>query len=117
MPLLFWIVPLITAGGVMWLVASQTAPFGQEVKLSQGIAAAILMGLCSQASSIWLSPLIGYWHILVLFVVWPLIVMPVLQLSFKRSLLAVIIYFVVMVGAQIGMALVIHIDPAHLHHR
>jgi hypothetical protein len=101
----------------MWFVASQTAPFGQEIKLSQAIAAVILMGLCSVASTIWLMPLIGYWHLLVLLVVWPLIVMPVLELSFRRSLLAVIIYLVVMVGAQIGMALVIHMDAAHLHHR
>ena len=101
----------------MWFVASMNAPFGQEIKLSQGIVAVILMGVCSLASSIWLMPLIGYWHLLVLLIVWPLIAMPVLQLSFRRSLLAVIIYMVVMLGAQIGMALIIHWDPAHLHHR
>src|SRR5580698_4529668 len=117
MPLLFWIVPYLIAGGVMWFVASQTAPFGQEIKLSQAIVAVILMGLCSLASSIWLMPLLGYWYLLVLLIVWPLIVMPVLQLSFRRSLLAVIIYFIAMVGAQIGMALVVHMDAAHLLHK
>lgn len=101
----------------MWFVANQTAPFGREIKLSQAIVAVILMGLCSVASSIWLMPLIGYWHLLVLLIVWPLIVMPVLQLSFRRSLLAVIIYFAVMIGAQVVMALVVHMDPAYLHHR
>jgi hypothetical protein len=116
MPLLFWIVPYIIAGGVMWFVANLNAPFGQEIKLSQAIAAVILMGICSVASTIWLMPIIGYWHLLVLLIVWPLIVMPVLRLSFRRSLLAVIIYMVVMIGAQIGMALIIHLDPAHLHH-
>jgi hypothetical protein len=95
----------------MWFVASLNAPFGQEIKLSQGIVAVILMGLCSAASSIWLMPLIGYWHIVVLLIVWPLIVMPVLELSFRRSLLAVIIYLVVMIGAQIGMMLVVHMKP------
>jgi hypothetical protein len=95
----------------MWFVASLNAPFGKEIKLSQAIVAVILMGLCSAASSIWLMPLIGYWHIVVLLIVWPLIVMPVLELSFRRSLLAVIIYLVVMIGAQIGMMLVVHIKP------
>ena len=95
----------------MWFVASQTAPFGQEIKLSQAIVAVILMGLCSAASSIWLMPRIGYWHLVVLLIIWPLIVMPVLELSFRRSLLAVIIYLVVMIGAQIGMMLVVHMKP------
>ena len=95
----------------MWFVASLNAPFGKEIKLSQAIIAVILMGLCSAASSIWLMPLIGYWHIVVLLIVWPLIVMPVLELSFRRSLLAVIIYLVVMIGAQIGMMLVVHMKP------
>ena len=100
----------------MWLVANMTAPFGHEIKLSQAIVAVILMGLCTVASTLWLMPRIGYWHFLVLLLVWPLIVMPVLRLSFRRALLAVIIYFVVMLGAQLGMALVVHMDPAHLHH-
>jgi hypothetical protein len=117
MPLLFLVIPYIIAGGVMWFVANQTAPLGREIKLSQAIFAVILMGLCSLASSIWLMPLIGYWHLLVLFFVWPLIVKPVLNLSFRRSLLAVIFYFVVMVGAQIGIALIVQMDPAHLRHR
>ena len=95
----------------MWFVASLNAPLGREIKLSQAIVAVILMGLCSAASSIWLMPLIGYWHIVVLLIVWPLIVMPVLELSFRRSLLAVISYLVVMIGAQIGMMLVVHMKP------
>ena len=100
----------------MWFVASLNAPFGQEIKLSQGIAAVILMGLCSIGASILLMPLIGYWHLLVLLIVWPLIIMPILQLSFRRALLCVIIYLVVMIGVRIGMALVIHMDAANLHH-
>ena len=116
MPLLFWIVPYLIAGGVMWFVASQNAPFGQEIKLSQAIFAVILMGLCSAASTIWLKPFIGYWQILVLLVVWPLIIMPVLRLSFRRSLLAVIFYFVVMIGAQIGMALIAHYGVPQVRH-
>jgi hypothetical protein len=116
MPLLFWIVPYLIAGGVMWFVASHNAPFGQEIKLSQAIVAVILMGLCSVASSIWLKPLMGYWHLLVLLVIWPLIVMPILRLSFRRSLLVVIIYLVVMIGAQIGMILIGHYGATQLRH-
>jgi hypothetical protein len=100
----------------MWFIASQTAPFGQEIKLSQAIVAVILMGLCSMASSIWLMPLIGYWYLLVLLVVWPLIVMPILQLSFWRSLLAVIIYLVVMVGARVVIELVAAHEAAGFYH-
>lgn len=99
----------------MWFVANQTAPLGREIKLSQAMIAVILMGLCSVASFTWLMPLIGYWHLLVLFAVWPLIVMPVLHLSFLRSLLAIVIYLVVTVGTQLVMALVVHMDPAHIY--
>ena len=106
MPLLFWVVPYIIAGGVMWLVASQTAPFGREIKLSHAIIAMILMGLCSAASRYWLTPLIGDWRFLAEFVAWMLVVMLTLDLSFRRSLLAVIIYFVVMVVALAAMGIV-----------
>lgn len=100
----------------MWFVASQSAPFGREIKLSQGIVAVILMGLCSVASSIWLMPLIGHWHLVVLLVVWPLIIMPVLELSFWRSFLAVIVYLVVMTVTQIGMALIAHYGATQMRH-
>ncbi len=106
MPLLFWVVPYIIAGGVMWFVSSQTAPFGREIKLSQAIVAVILMGLCSAVSSYWLKPVIGSWRFLAEFVAWTLVVMLTLQLSFTRSLVAVIIYFVVMVVALIVMGII-----------
>jgi hypothetical protein len=119
MPLLFWVVPYIIAGGVMWFVSSQTAPFGREIKLSQAIVAVILMGLCSAASHHWLKPVIGDWRFLAEFVAWILVVMLTLQLSFWRSLLAVIIYFVVMVAALIVMGIVAKSGgaPNHALHR
>jgi hypothetical protein len=117
MPLLFWVVPFLLAGGVMWFAASQMAPYGQEIKLSQAMAAVILMGISAGASDEYLKPLIGYWHYLVLLIVWPFIVMPILHLTFRRSLYAVLIYFVVMFAGQIGMALVLQADKArHLQH-
>jgi hypothetical protein len=106
MPLLFWIVPYVIAGGLMWFVSNQTAPFGREIPLSKAIVAVILMGLCSVASGYWLKPIIGDWRFLAEFVAWAVVVMLVLELSFWRSLLAVIIYFVVVVVAVIVMDLV-----------
>lgn len=110
MPLLFWIVPYLFAGGVMWFVASQTAPFGREVKLSRAILTIFVMGLCSKAFSLWLMPVIGPWYLLPLFVVWVLIVMLTLQQSFWRALLAVIIYLIVVIGTYAFMELVVHFD-------
>lgn len=95
----------------MWLVACQMASFNQEIKLSQGIVAVILMGVCTIASNTWLMPLIGYWHLLVLLVVWPLVIMPVLELSFRRSLLVVIIYMAVMVGTRIVVEVIARAKP------
>ena len=106
MPLLFWVVPYIIAGGVMWFVSSQTAPFGREIKLSQAILAVFLMGLCSAASNYWLTPLISDWKYLAESLAWILVVMLSLQLSFWRSLLAVVLYFVVLIAAIIVMDIV-----------
>jgi hypothetical protein len=106
MPLLFWIVPLIIAGGLMWFVACQLAPFGQEIKLSRGVLAVVLMGVFSVGCNHWLSPLIGHWSLAAEFVCWTLCVMAVLGLSFWRSLLAVLIYSVVMVVAFIVIGMI-----------
>ena len=101
----FWIIPYIVAGGILWLIACQSAPLNRELKLSQGIAAAILMGLCGAASTYWLMPLIGYWHILVVLAASVLVAMATFELSFRRSLVAVLVYSVVMIGAQLGVRL------------
>jgi hypothetical protein len=106
MTLLFWVVPYIIAGGVMWFVSNQTAPFGREIPLSKAVLAIFLMGLCSAASSYWLTPLIGDWRLLGDFLAWTLVVMLVLGLAFWRSLLAVVIYMAVMVGAVFVMGLI-----------
>jgi len=101
MTILFWIVPYIIAGGLLWFVSNQTAPFGREVPLSKGIAAVICMGLWSAASSYWLNPIIANWTLLVDLVGWTIIVKLVLALSLRRAVLAVIIYFVVILIATI----------------
>lgn len=105
MPLLFWVVPSIIAGGVMWFVSMQAAPIGREIRLSQAVAVVIVMGLCSVASNIWLKPLIGAWTFLVELAAWIIVVKLTLDLSFWRSLLAVVTYCVVMIAATVVIAL------------
>jgi hypothetical protein len=39
-----------------------------------------------------------------------------LQLSFRRALLAVVVYFIVMTGAQIGMILIGHYGVPQVRH-
>ena len=105
MPMLFWVVPYIIAGGIMWFVSNQTAPLGREIPLSKAIVAVFFMGLCSVASGYWLQPIIGNWRMLVELVAWTIVVMVVLELSFRRALLAVIIYFAVIFIATLIMVL------------
>ena len=69
------------------------------------MAAAILMGLCGLASTVWLMPLMGHWHMLVVLATWVLVGMLTFEFSFRRSLMAAIVYFVVMVGVQVGIHL------------
>ena len=103
--LLMWVVPYLAAGGVMWFVSMQMAPIGREIRLSQAVVAVIVMGLCSVASRIWLAPLIGGWRFLAEFAAWTIVVKLALDLSFWRSLLAVVIYCVVMVGAVVAISM------------
>lgn len=106
MPLLNWIVPWLIAGGVMWLVAYQMAPVGREIPLSHGLIAVILMGLCGTASNYYLKPVLGHWHILAEFVAHGVVVMAVFQLSFGRSVVAVLVYWLTLFLAGIVIALI-----------
>src|SRR5262245_5389190 len=103
MPLLFWIVPYIMAGGLMWFVASQTAPFGREITLGKAILAVFFMGVCSGASTYWLRPMIGPLEFFIEIAAWIIVVKLILQLSFWRSVLAVFIYLVVMIAVGFGI--------------
>jgi hypothetical protein len=106
MPLLYWVVPNIIAGGVLWFVAYQTAPLGREITLFKAIVTVFLIGLCGSASSYWLKPTIGGWWILVDLVAWTLIVMLMLKLSFWRSLLAVFVFSLVMIVAGLVIEMI-----------
>lgn len=106
MPLLFLVVQYIIAGGIMWFVAHLMAPAGRDIPLSRAVLAVVLMVVCGAASSHWLKPLIGDWRYLAEFITSALVVMAVFQLSFWSSLLAVLIYWAVIIVAIIIMALV-----------
>jgi hypothetical protein len=108
MPNLFWVVPYVMAGGVMWFVAYQMAPIGREIPLGHAIVAVFFMGACGVASGMFLKPLIGNWRVLAEFAADTLVVMGVLRLSFSRSLLAVLVYWIVMIVAVVVIALVVH---------
>jgi hypothetical protein len=101
MPMLFWIVPYIAAGGVMWFAASQMATIGREISLGKAITVIILIGVFGKASSIWLMPFIGYWHLLVDFAVSLFLAKWVFEFSFRQAFFTALIYWIVMTIAII----------------
>jgi hypothetical protein len=101
MPMLFWIVPYIAAGGVMWFVANQMATIGREIPLGKAILAIMLLGGLGTACSFFLSPYIGYWYVLIEFFVSIFIVKEVFWFSFRQALFTVLIYWIVMIIATI----------------
>ena len=103
--MLNWVVPWLIAGGVMWLVAYQMAPVGRDIPLSHGLIAVIVMGLCGAASVFYLKPAIGNWHVLAEFIAHGVVVKAMFQLSFGRSMVAVAVYWVVMLLAAITIAI------------
>src|SRR2546429_6700494 len=101
----FWFVPYVAAGGQMWFIAYQMAPIGREIPLSHAVSAVILMGCCGVAARNYLKPLVGNWEILFEFVAQTLVVMAILKLSFRRSLIAVFMYWVVMILGIVAIGL------------
>jgi len=93
----------VIAGGVMWFVAYQMAPVGRDIPLSHGLIAVIVMGVCGAAAMLYLRPAIGQWYILAEFLAHGLVVKAVFQLSFGRSIVAVTVYWVVMLVAAIAI--------------
>jgi hypothetical protein len=105
-----WFFPYVIAGGVMWLLAYQLAPIGREIPLSRAILTVILLGVCGVLSGKFLGPLIGKgWLIPVDFVVSTLVVKALLDLTFRRSLVAVLIYWLVWF---VAIAVVSHFGKA-----
>ena len=88
----------------MWLVACQMAPVGREIPLSHGLIAVIVMGLSGAASLLYLKPMIGQWYVLAEFLAHGIVVKAMFQLPFGRSMMAVTVYWVVMLLAGIAIA-------------
>jgi hypothetical protein len=93
------LVVYISCGGLLWFTAYMLAPVGYQISLWRGVGAAILSSIASVFLPELLNPLIGGWYMLALFAVHILIVKSVLWLPFWRSLLTVVIYWVVLVAA------------------
>jgi len=93
------LVTYVACGGLLWFVAHLLAPVGYEISLWRGIGAVFLITICGSLSSAFLKPAIGDWNLLVDLVVDILIVKSVLRLPLGRSVIAVIIYWVVLVTA------------------
>lgn len=105
MPLLFAVIPYLAAGGLLWFVATQMAPIGHEVTLSQAIIAVFVIGVCNAVSAAYLTALIGDWRYAVDFVACIIVVMVVLKLSFKQSLLSALIYWLAIFGIAFAFSL------------
>ncbi len=96
----------VVAGGIMWFVAQQIAPVGREIPFGRAIFTVILVGFGSEAAEHWLRPAIGYWTYGVEFAGSAIIVMLFLQLTFWRSLLAVVVFWAVFVAGIIFVGVV-----------
>jgi hypothetical protein len=83
----------------LWFVAHVLSPVGYEISLWRGIGAVFLITVFGSLSSAFVKPAIGDWNMLVELAVDVLIVRSVLRLPLGRSVIAVIIYWVVLVTA------------------
>jgi len=103
----------------MWFVAHQVAPAGREIRFTRAIVAVILIACFSEAAEHWLRPLVGYWTYALEFAASMILVMVFLQLTFWRSLLAVVIYWAVIVGGIIFVMVVTkqHAEIKNVHQR
>ena len=105
MPMLNWIVPYLIAGGVMWFVVYQMAPVGRDIPLGSALLAVFLMAVCGVASHVFLNPALGNWRMLAEVVADAVIVMTIFHFSFSRSLMAVFVYWAVMLLTMVAIAM------------
>ena|ERR1700723_157252 len=81
------------AVGLLWVATRIFAPIGYKFSILRGVGAAFLMSVFGNASLLFLNPRIGYWHFLVTFLAYIIVVRAVLKLDFWRCILAALIYF------------------------
>ena len=84
-------------GLLLWFTVYIIAPVGYNASLGRATGAAFLMALANAAVTALLQPALGWWCLLVLFVVFVVVVKVFLWLSFWRSLLAATVYFISLV--------------------
>ena len=98
-PLAIPIVMFLACGGLLWLIAYMLAPVGYEISLWRGVGAVLLMGIAGPFSTALLRPAFGWWHVVAELMVSIFIVSSVLRLPLSRSVAAVFIYWIVIIGA------------------
>jgi hypothetical protein len=105
MPNVLWFFPSVIAGGVMWLLAYQLAPLGREFSLGRAMLTVFLLGVSGAVLDKALKPIIGeLWILPVYFVVSMAIVKVLLDLTFLRSAVAVLVYWLVWMVAVLVIA-------------
>jgi hypothetical protein len=95
--------PYLIGGVVMWFVAHMVAPVGYTLSLSRGLFAVVLMACSGEVARCYLRPIVGDWCILAELAVPAAVGMVILQLPFRRSLLALLAYDIIVVAATIAV--------------
>jgi hypothetical protein len=80
--------------GLLWVAIRLLAPEERKPSVLRCFGVAFALTFLGHASLKFLTPLVGNWAWLIYFAVYVLIVMGLFRLSFLRSLLVTMIYFV-----------------------
>jgi hypothetical protein len=102
----FAVFPYLIGGIVMWFVAHQVAPVGYNISLTRGVCAVAIMSCGSAIANYFLRPMMGDWSYAAEFVVSVLLGMVILRLTFWRTLLVVVVYWIVFVVALVVIAII-----------
>ncbi len=87
-------------GLLLWLTVYLIAPVGYNASFGRAIGAAFLMWLANIGVTSVLQPMLGWWCLLVLFVLSAVVVKVFLWLSFGRSLVAATVFFISQVAVS-----------------
>jgi hypothetical protein len=81
-------------GLLLWFTVYMIAPVGYNASLGRATGAALLMWIANIGVSSVLQPILGWWALLVSFVLSAVVVKVFLWLSFGRSLFAATVFFI-----------------------
>ena len=93
-PLTTIIAMYVVATGLLWIATRFLAPEDRKITVLRCFAVAFVLTFLGNASRKFLTPLIGDWVSLVSLVLYVLLVMGLFKLSWWRSILVTLIYFV-----------------------